>query len=199
VGIASRMDGLGMPKAKRKPVDESWTGAQPLRLEGGAVPEPAPSRLGFVDKLPAGSLRTLINGLALPMPPSANAAWDYRSVFSPARGRVMSIKYTTNQYKQYTEEIAWRITEARARHWSENLLRMQVVCCFRDERKQDIDNRVKPLLDALKTAQLFKDDSQIVELEVRRGPKVDGGRVIVSCWEILPDRAAALTWVMRQA
>jgi Holliday junction resolvase RusA-like endonuclease len=186
-----------MRKAKSKPLDEGFNLTEPLALDGGSATGGSDATLGFVDKLPAGSQRVLLNGLALPMPPSANAAWDYRVIFAKEQKRWMAIKYTTNVYKAYTEEIGWRITEARARHWTDHPLRVQLVVCFKDKRKQDIDNRVKPLLDALKTAQLFKDDSQVEELEVRRGPEVEGGKVLLSVWEILPDRIHSLTWVKR--
>lgn len=137
--------------------------------------------------------------MALPMPPSANAAWDYRVVFSKKAKRWMAIKYQTHEYKAYIEEIGWRITAAKARHWTENRLRVQIAVCFNDKREQDVDNRVKPLLDALAAAQLFKNDSQIDEVEARRGPEVRGGSVLVSVWEIIPDRMGVLTWVKARA
>jgi Holliday junction resolvase RusA-like endonuclease len=187
-----------MRRVKSKPLDEGFNLTEPLALDGGSA-SGGPERLGFVDKLPAGSHRVLLNAMALPMPPSANSAWDYRVLYSKEQKRWMAIKYTTPLYKAYTEEIGWRITAAKSRHWSDNPLRVQVVVCFRDKRVQDIDNRIKPLLDALKTAQLFKDDSQVEELEVRRGPQMDGGRVMLSVWEILPARTDSLTWVKAPA
>lgn len=111
----------------------------------------------------------------------------------------MAVKYTTHEYKAYTEEIGWRITEAKARHWSEHRLRVQVVMCFRDAREQDTDNRLKPLLDALAAAQLFRNDSQVDETELRRGPIMKGGKILLSVWEILPAYVDALTWVKAPA
>ena len=47
----------------------------------------------------------------------------------------------------------------------------------RDKRKQDIDNRVKSLLDSLQHAGVFLDDEQIDDLHVTRGPVAPGGRI----------------------
>lgn len=188
-----------MPRVKPEPLDEGFNLTEPLELDGGSVAGNDPERLGFVDKLPTGARRVLLNSMALPMPPSANSAWDYRCIYSKKYKRWMACKYTTNEYKAYTEEIGWLITAAKARHWSDQRLRVQIVACFHDKRDQDVDNRVKPLLDALAAAQLFKNDSQVDECEIRRGPEMKGGKVMVSVWEILPARMEALTWVKARA
>lgn len=48
-----------------------------------------------------------------------------------------------------------------------------------DNRKHDIDNIQKALLDALQHGGLYQDDSQIVKLSVSRCAQVKGGAVIV--------------------
>lgn len=49
-------------------------------------------------------------------------------------------------------------------------LRVEVELCFPTKAKNDLDNRMKALLDALRLAGLFQDDSEIDELVVKRGP-----------------------------
>lgn len=54
-------------------------------------------------------------------------------------------------------------------------LQMTVILHPRDKRKQDIDNRIKALWDALADAGVFDDDEQIDVLMVQRGEIVKGG------------------------
>ena len=49
-------------------------------------------------------------------------------------------------------------------------LHVEVELSFPTKAKNDLDNRMKGLLDALRIAGLFKDDSEIDELYIRRGP-----------------------------
>ena len=65
-------------------------------------------------------------------------------------------------------------------------LQMTVTLHPRDKRKQDIDNRIKALWDALADAGVFDNDEQIDVLLVQRGEIIKGGacRVII---EVLDD------------
>jgi crossover junction endodeoxyribonuclease RusA len=63
-------------------------------------------------------------------------------------------------------------------------LQMQVTLYPRDKRKQDIDNRIKALWDALTDAGVFDDDEQIDVLIVQRGEIRKGGGCLVLIDEI---------------
>jgi crossover junction endodeoxyribonuclease RusA len=63
-------------------------------------------------------------------------------------------------------------------------LQMQVTLYPRDRRKQDIDNRIKALWDALTDAGVFDDDEQIDVLMVQRGEIRKGGGCLVMIDEI---------------
>jgi crossover junction endodeoxyribonuclease RusA len=63
-------------------------------------------------------------------------------------------------------------------------LQMQVTLYPRDRRKQDIDNRIKALWDALADAGVYEDDSQIDVLIVQRGEIKKGGGCLVLIEEI---------------
>jgi crossover junction endodeoxyribonuclease RusA len=63
-------------------------------------------------------------------------------------------------------------------------LQMQVTLYPRDKRKQDIDNRIKALWDALTDAGVFDDDEQIDVLIVQRGEIRKGGGCLVMIDEI---------------
>jgi Holliday junction resolvase RusA-like endonuclease len=54
----------------------------------------------------------------------------------------------------------------------------------RDRRKIDIDNRIKPLLDALQYGWAFIDDNQIDELHVYRKEIILGGQCFVKITEL---------------
>lgn len=59
-------------------------------------------------------------------------------------------------------------------------LEMQVTLYPKDRRKQDIDNRIKALWDALTDAGVFDDDEQIDVLMVQRGAiKKNGGCLVM--------------------
>lgn len=58
-------------------------------------------------------------------------------------------------------------------------LEMQVTLYPKDRRKQDIDNRIKALWDALTDAGVFNDDEQIDVLMVQRGAIKKGGGCLV--------------------
>jgi len=56
---------------------------------------------------------------------------------------------------------------------------MQVTLYPKDRRKQDIDNRIKALWDALASAGVFDNDEQIDVLIVERGEIKKGGGCLV--------------------
>ena len=77
--------------------------------------------------------------LNLPLPPSVNS---YRTIF---RGR-MGISKAGKDFK---EKISDYVAEYRVPKLGNARLEMKVVIYPRDRRKQDIDNRIKALWDAL--------------------------------------------------
>lgn len=106
--------------------------------------------------------------LRLPMPPSVNS---YRAIFDPKRGKARLITSAAGRAYHKAVVSHWK------QHWGgnppkpmEGRLRMTVEVCYRDRRAIDLDNRVKPLQDALEMAGAYLNDSQIDDLWVVRGP-----------------------------
>lgn len=58
-------------------------------------------------------------------------------------------------------------------------LAVRVTVCPPDNRRRDLDNVQKALLDALAKGGAYRDDSQIDRLVVERGPVTPGGKVLV--------------------
>jgi crossover junction endodeoxyribonuclease RusA len=107
--------------------------------------------------------------LNLPLPPSVNS---YRTIF---RNR-MNISAAGRKYKA---DVSDYVNEYRVPKLGTARLEMKVVIYPRDKRKQDIDNRIKALWDALGDAGVFDDDEQIDVLIIERGEIKKGGGVLV--------------------
>lgn len=62
-------------------------------------------------------------------------------------------------------------------------LRVEIEVYPPDRRRRDIDNVQKALLDALEHGGAYRDDSQIVRLEIEKRTPVRGGRTLVRIWK----------------
>ena len=114
----------------------------------------------------------------------------------------MAIRYVTHEGKAYQQAVREQMLNIKAWHYSEHPLELCVLVCFKDNRVQDISNRLKVLEDALKVSKdgktggnVYTDDSQIETIEMRRGPNCKIPYVKVTCREILPDRMENLRWI----
>jgi len=94
--------------------------------------------------------------ITLPWPPSVNRYW--RSF----KGRVL-ISADGRAYR----EVAVAIAVGKARFGSSKV-RVRIEAWLPDNRRRDVDNLLKAPLDALCHAGIYDDDSQIVELSIRR-------------------------------
>ena len=113
--------------------------------------------------------------LDLPPPPSVNHY--YRSVNG---GAIIS-----KEGRQYRKDVCQLIPFMVSRNSLPLAGRLTVSVTYYppDRRRRDLDNLLKPLLDALLKAGVYLDDEQIDDLRVRRGPVVAGGKV-----EVIIDR-----------
>lgn len=112
--------------------------------------------------------------LNLPLPPSVNS---YRTIF---RNR-MGISKAGKEFKLQVQDY---VIENAVPKMGDKRLQMQVTLYPRDRRKQDIDNRIKALWDALTDAGVMDDDEQIDVLIVQRGEIRKGGGCLVMIDEI---------------
>ena len=96
--------------------------------------------------------------IVLPYPPSANRNW--RAV----DGRVL----LSRESRRYRDEVAliWRC--ARLQGYGRSLLKVRIDAYMPDSRRRDISNLEKVAIDSLQRAGAFTDDSQIIDLHIRR-------------------------------
>lgn len=112
--------------------------------------------------------------LELPFPPSVNTYWRHIMV---GRSPRTLISKGGRDYKRAVMEtcLVERIPKGMA----------GPLVCTVDlyppcNRRRDVDNYCKGLLDSLGAAGLYDDDSQIIDLRVRMHPKAPPGKVAVT-------------------
>ena len=112
--------------------------------------------------------------LKLPWPPSVNQYWRAVAVGGRARN-ILSKKG-----REYREVVGASIKEQTEEHeTTEERLRVNILASPPDRRRRDLDNILKPLLDGMEHAEVYKDDSQIDELRIARLDPSKGGSVVV--------------------
>ncbi len=108
--------------------------------------------------------------LCLPYPPTVNTYWRMfknRMIISE-RGR------------KYRIDVLEAVLKQRAVKHLEKDLKINIVVTRPDNRRRDLDNLTKALLDGLTHAGLWEDDSQIVDLHIAWSKK-DGNE----CAEVM--------------
>ena len=102
--------------------------------------------------------------ISLPYPPTVNHYW----------GQLGSKKFLGKKGKEFREEVIIAVYNARQVALN-GRLHMEVYLYPPDNRKRDVDNVLKPLLDALEHAKVYENDSQIDKLCITRMEVVKGG------------------------
>jgi len=106
--------------------------------------------------------------LTLPYPPSVNTYWGFHG----------HRRFLTPKAVDFKKAVAHWVSLS-AKKFGNARLEVTIISHAPDRRARDIDNIVKPTLDALVQAGLFDDDSQVDLLTVKRGNVVKGGKTIV--------------------
>lgn len=119
---------------------------------------------------------SLIFSARLPgLPPSVNHSYSPKAAKSLG-GRRMRLLYKRSDAKKWQREAAEAISASYPGGTpAEGKVELRIVCWTKNNRRMDIDNRVKAVQDSLAAAFAIKDDSQIWKLEVSRRLLTAGG------------------------
>lgn len=105
--------------------------------------------------------------LILPWPPSVNTYWGFHG----------HRRFLTKKAQEFKKDVAIAV---QAQRLGQSRLSVTIIAHAPDKRVRDLDNILKPTLDALVQAGLFDDDSQVDLLTIQRGEIVKGGKAIVT-------------------
>lgn len=122
--------------------------------------------------------------LTLPWPPSLNTY--YRSLrHGPMAGRVLKSRIG----RQFDREASYALAaQGCPRKPLRGRLRVEVQAAPPDGRRRDLDNLLKPVLDALTDGHIWLDDSQVDDLRIIRLDSIPGGSLSIEIEEIGPER-----------
>lgn len=124
----------------------------------------------------------------LPMPPSVNHYWS-KSV-GRAKGKSYVHVRLSDRATKFRNDVVAQVADIAQRHGSirthNGRIRAVVTLHGATKRSFDVDNYGKGLFDALTYCKVYKDDSQIDQLEIKRGEVIKGGRVDVELYELNP-------------
>jgi len=112
--------------------------------------------------------------ITLPWPPSVNHYWLRRSDGKGVR--------VSGPGVAFREACQWQVKAQKAAHGLTGPLVVDIVAFMPDKRRRDLDNILKALLDGLTHSGVWGDDSQVVDLRIRRADTV-GGMVMVKVAE----------------
>jgi len=121
--------------------------------------------------------------IELPWPPTANRYW-----------RIVNNRVVTSrdgrQYQRDVADIVWQqLIQCKLKTFGKDKITLLKIEAYPpDSRRRDIDNLIKPTIDALKLAGLFEDDSQIQAIAAAWARDKDGnlickpgGMLVISC------------------
>ena len=103
----------------------------------------------------------------LPFPPTIN------TYYTVSRGR----KILSKKGRAWQKEALGWLMEQGAPKGREGVYSVMIHVCPPDNRKRDIDNLIKPLLDSLVDYGVLPDDSMVHDLRIQRFDPVKGGKV----------------------
>ena len=105
--------------------------------------------------------------IELPWPPTVN------TYYTVARGR----KILSSRGRHYKDTAHWLVKTQSNGAPLKGPISVFVRAYPPDKRKRDIDNILKPVLDVLTTAGIYKDDSQVADLRIQKFEPSKPGRV----------------------
>lgn len=106
--------------------------------------------------------------LVTPYPPSVNHYWKQAG----------KRRFLSHAAKHFREAVCAAWVDAGNQKLGGVPVRVEIEVTPPDRRRRDLDNTLKAILDSMQGL-VYQDDSQVVELVVRRLPAAKPGRVVV--------------------
>lgn len=103
--------------------------------------------------------------IVLPWPPSVNHYW---------RRSKNGMMHISAEGVAFREAVGWNALQQKAPRQLAGDLIVDIEAFMPDRRRRDLDNILKALLDALTHAGVWLDDSQIVDLRIRKAKTIGG-------------------------
>ena len=131
----------------------------------------------------------MIYELKLPWPPSVNSYKKVGRIVKTKSGKLYQQRRNTVHTEKFYFDTYILSKKSMPPEWPKfddsAIFSVQVYAYPPDNKKRDLDNILKVLIDGLVRAHVIKDDSQISRLYVEKCEIIDGGQVIVRIQEML--------------
>ena len=111
-----------------------------------------------------------VYSVQLPWPPTLN----HNTLPNGRGGRIL-----TAEHKTFRREVWYACNQARVPAFGNARLMVQILAFPPDRRARDLDNLVKPVLDALQKAGVYVNDAQVDEISISRRERREQACVIV--------------------
>lgn len=111
----------------------------------------------------------------LPYPPSANRMYRFP--------KKLEYPLLSKEGREYYKTVARKLP--RFKGPITQSVAVSIGAVVPDKRKRDLDNIIKPILDALTKAGCWVDDSQVKDLRVTKIGVLKPGHVRVIIWELM--------------
>lgn len=124
--------------------------------------------------------------LSLPWAPTTNTYYRADSVYSVKQKRYVPTMKISKKGRQYLKAVEAAVVDTLGGVPAPMSGPVQVVLDLYppDRRRRDIDNYCKALFDALTHAQIWEDDSQIVQLQIYKHDPQNPGSITVTVEEL---------------
>ncbi len=117
--------------------------------------------------------------IELPYPPSVNHYKRVGAIIRTKTGKLLQSRVNTDATKRFYFEVFMRVRQEGLKSFAGSMIEVEIDLHSPDRRKRDIDNPIKPTLDALQKANVYDDDYQICRLLVRRMSIIAQGLIVV--------------------
>lgn len=116
--------------------------------------------------------------LTLPFPPSVNTYWRHVVLGKPPKQRAATL--LSEKGREYKKAVLRAVIAQRAAKGIRGEVHVVIKFFAPDNRRRDVDNYPKALLDGLVEAGVMKDDSLVRDLRLAWGEVTPGGKAVVT-------------------